>query len=538
MTDGDRHYDFVIAGGGSAGCVLANRLSADAANRVCLIEAEPPDTSPLIHIPAGVIALINHRRLNWNWLTSGQDHAAGRQIKVPRGRTLGGSSAINGMIYMRGHPLDYDEWAEAGNVGWGFADVLPYFKKSESNETFGETECHGQGGPLAVSDLERCNPLTDALLGATNSMQFPRRADFNGSDQEGFGTRQVTIRGGRRQSTAVAFLDPARGRSNLDIITGGLVGKVLLEGGRATGVELLRDGGERLVISAAREVILSAGAVSSPAILMRSGIGDGAELAGHGIEVKHELAGVGRNLQDHISAGLQYSSPSAVPYGLSFRAAPRLAASALKYIFTRRGFFAGNMIEGGGFLRTEPGLPRPDIQYTFLPGHRSPRGAIAGWGHGYSMATVLLRPKSRGRLSLASDDPATPPLIDPCFFSEDEGMEVLLWGLKVPRNILQTPSFAPYRGKLLRFADENADDESLRAYIREFAAIIFHPVGTCAMGNNQMEGAVVDPELRIHDMNALRVVDASVMPLIIGGNTNAPTIMIAEKAADMILRQS
>jgi choline dehydrogenase len=534
LSTAGRTFDYVIVGGGSAGCVLANRLSENPETTVCLIEAGARDRNPLIHIPAATVALIRHKTLNWNFLTTPQKDAANRNIQIPRGKTLGGSSSINGMVYMRGHPFDYDDWAAAGNPGWSYPEVLPYFRRSENNETHGGDEFHGQGGLLNVSDLERRNPLTEVFLEATDSLQLPRRTDFNAEDNEGFGYRQVTIKRGRRHSTSVAFLKPARNRRNLTVITDGQVDKVTIAGKRATGVELV-IGERRERIAANREVIVTAGAIGSPMVLLRSGIGPVEELARNGISVVHALPGIGRNLQDHAAVAITTTSPSAITYALSWRALPWLTMNAIKYAFTSRGFFAGNMIEGGGFLKTDPRLDRTDMQYGFMPGLRNARGGIVGAGHGYTVSAMMLRPKSRGTVALSSSAPDARPLIDPRFFSAEEDLEVMLKGTKMARRMMDTPAFAKWRGREIRPGVDIQTDDQLRQFVRDTASTVYHPVGTCKMGPAQDLEAVVDPELRVHGLQGLRVVDASIMPVIIGGNTNAPTIMIAEKAADMIL---
>jgi len=528
-----REFDYVIVGGGSAGCVLANRLSEDPAKRVCLIEAGPRDRSPLINVPAGVAALMQSRVFNWRFDTVAQDDAGGRAIYIPRGRALGGSSSINGMAYMRGHPGDYEEWAEAGNRGWSYAEVLPYFRRSENNESLGDSPFHGTGGLLNVSDHVRLNPITTAFLDAAESLQLPRRTDFNDDDQEGFSTRQVTIKNGRRHSAAAAFLKPARNRSNLAVFTGALAKRVVFKGRRATGVELV--GGRIRLVEAAKEVILSAGAIGSPTLLQRSGVGDSKFLQAIGLETVHHVPGIGRNLQDHAAISIQIKSGNAVSYGISLRAAPRLAFGAIEYLLFRKGFYAGSMIEGGGFVRTLPGLDRPDIQFTFLPGLRNAKGGVLGAGHGYTVTVVLLRPESRGAVYIPDAEASSAPLIDPRFFSEPADIENLVRGFKLGRRIMHAPALAPYYKAEVRPGPEVQSDEEIADYIRGFSATVFHPVGTCKMGSGNGDGAVVDDQLCVHGLEGLRVVDASIMPLVPGGNTNAPTIMIAEKASDMIL---
>ncbi|HKS20140.1 MAG TPA: choline dehydrogenase [Bradyrhizobium sp.] len=525
-------FDYVIVGAGSAGCVLANRLSEDPSVSVCLIEAGGRDRSPLIHVPLGVSLLMHHRTLNWRYWTTKQEHLGQRPIYIPRGKVLGGTGSINGMVYMRGHRLDFDDWAAGGNTGWSFREVLPYFKKSENNEEFGDSDpvYHGKGGLMNVRNADSYNPLVDIMCEAAASMQLPLTADFNGAQQEGFGRRQMTALHGRRVSTATAFLYPALDRRNLTVMTDALVDRVEVRDRRATGVKL-RIGTQPRTLNARREVIVCGGTIASPLILMRSGIGSGAELRRHGIDVVHDLPGVGRNFQDHISVAVQHLSPTTIPYGISWRTVPWGAWNVLQYILFRRGIFANNLIHAGGFVRTDPTLDRPDIQFILVPSHRVP-GGRSGFGHGYALVTVLLRPKSRGEVLLGGLDPEAPPQIEARFLSEPADRELLLRGVKFSRRLLAMPAWDKVRGPEIRPGPEVRGDDALRDYIRNASNTSFHPVGTCKMGDDP--DAVVDAELRVHGIEGLRVVDASIMPTLIGGNTNAPAVMIAEKASDMI----
>lgn len=521
-------FDYVIVGAGSAGATLANRLSANARVTVCLIEAGPPDRSPLISTPLGLIWLAKDKTHNWLLNSVPQTGLGGRRVSIPRGKVLGGSSAINGMVYIRGHRADYDAWAEAGCAGWDYASVLPYFKRSEANTNPDlDDSVHGRDGPLSVTDLRDPNPMDHAFVEAAGQLQIRPCADFNAPEPEGVGIYQVTQKDGRRHSTAAAFLTPIRNRENLHIVTGAEVDRIDIADGRATGVRLRRNGDR---IDARGEIILCAGAFGSPDLLLRSGIGPGDQIRANAGAVTLDLPGVGQNLHDHVDVMVICKSRSVTPHGLSVRAAPRLAWDGLRWITARRGMLSSNMVEAGGFARTSPAEPRPDIQFHIIPGRKSHRGRMFEYGHGVSLHTCVLRPQSRGSVTRRAPD--GPPDIDLGLLSHQADLEKLTRGVRLAREILAQAPLARHGLTEILPGKTHQTENDLHSFIRAQARTVYHPVGTCAMGTGP--DAVVDPRLRVRGIAGLRVADASIMPTIVSGNTNAPAIMIAEKAADLI----
>ncbi|MCL2428093.1 MAG: GMC family oxidoreductase N-terminal domain-containing protein, partial [Alphaproteobacteria bacterium] len=494
--------------------------------------AGPRDTNPFIHIPIGLAFIMRFKTIDWAYETAPQPNLDGRRLYWPRGRTLGGSSSINAMVYIRGVPADYDGWLAHGASGWGWSSVLPYFKKAQHQER-GADAWHGTGGPLSVCDLRHSSAMSRAFAQSGAELQIPANPDFNGERQEGLGLYQVTQRNGQRCSTAAAYLGDAQSRSNLAILTGSIAQQVLFQDRRATGVRVLRGSGPQTV-HARRQVILSGGAINSPQLLMLSGIGPGQHLQDLGIPVVCHLPGVGQNLQDHLDVIIHGRNRSLVGYGVTPSMAPRSIWGLIAYGLKRRGVMTSNVAEAGGFVRLNPSAAGSELQFHFLPARMKDHGRQTVLGYGYSLHVCCLQPRSRGEIRLASTDPLAAPVIDPRYLQHDDDAATMLAGVKLARRIIAAPPFARYRGREAAPGSKAQSDRDLLSFIRGTAETIYHPAGTCRMGGRSDTAAVVDPELKVRGVDGLRVVDASVMPVLIRGNTNAPTVMIAERAADLI----
>lgn len=530
-------YDYVIVGGGSAGSTMAARLSEDPGVTVCLLEAGGDGKSALVRTPAAVIAMLPGRPKinNWAFDTVPQPGLNGRKGYQPRGKALGGSSAINAMLYIRGHKDDYDEWANLGCDGWSWDEVLPYFLKSENNERGGD-EMHGDQGPLQVSDQKAPRQISRDFVAAATQLQHRERDDFNTGDNEGVGLYQVTQfhdkkMNGNRCSVAAGYLHPVMDRPNLTVITKAHASQIVFEGKRATGVRYLSKKKEAEV-HANREVILCGGAFNSPQLLQLSGVGRPEDIQRHGIEMVHELPGVGQNLQDHLDFILACKTKDTDNFGIGLAGTVNLTKHILKWVKNGKSMLATPFAEGAGFLKTDPAMDRPDIQLHFVISIVDDHARNLHLGYGYSCHVCPLRPYSTGEVFLQSADPMAPPGIDPKFLSDKRDLDTLIKGAKMTREIMEAQPLVNYKQKDLFGIRDNMTDSEWETHIRARADTIYHPVGTCKMGTDDM--AVVDPQLKVHGLEGLRVVDASIMPRLIGGNTNAPTVMIAEKAADMI----
>jgi choline dehydrogenase len=527
-------FDFVVVGAGSAGCVLANRLTASGRHRVLLLEAGPSNLHPWLHIPLGFGKLFNDRRFNWCYATEPQPECHDREVIAPRGKVLGGSSSINGLIYIRGQAEDFNHWRQLGNAGWSFDEVLPYFRKAEDNER-GADEFHGTGGPLAVSDLRDRHPLAQAYVEAALQCGYPRNDDFNGAVQEGAGYYQTTMRNGVRASTAAGYLKQARRRANLKVVSKALAARILFDGRRATGVEYI-VGNDKRSARANAEVIVAAGAFNSPQLLQLSGVGPVSLLQSHGIAVIADVPGVGDDLNDHISGRIMLRCKEPITLNDAVRTWTGKFSHGLHYLLTRRGYLAVPAVSAGCFLRAHPASATPDSQCSISLFSTQTIGGELDPFPGVTGNCVLLRPESRGFVRIKSADPRAAPAIHPNYFATQRDRETIVAGVKAMRRIFQAPAMARHIAEEFEPGKQCISDDELLDFIRRRASTTYHPVGTCRMGQDQK--AVVDERLRVRGFAGLRVVDASIMPAVVSGNTNAATIMIGEKGADMILEDA
>jgi choline dehydrogenase len=527
-------FDYVIVGAGSAGCVLANRLSADGRNSVLLLEAGPKDTNLWIHVPLGYGKLFKEKTVNWMYQTEPEPGLDGRTVFQPRGKVLGGSSSINGLLYVRGQHEDYDRWRQRGNAGWGYDDVLPYFKKAE-NQQRGADEYHGAGGPLPVSDWRHADPLSEAFVVAAAQTGIPTNPDFNGASQEGAGFFQTTTQRGRRASTAYSYLRPAKSRSNLHVETSALAQRILFEGRRARAVEY-RQGGALRTARARKEILVSGGAYNSPQLLQLSGVGPAELLKQHGIDIVLDAPGVGNDLQDHLQVRLVTRCSQPVTLNDILNHPVRRVMAGARYAAFRRGPLTIAAGTSGAFFKTDPRLATPDIQIHFLPFSTDRMGEKLHSFSAFSASVCQLRPESRGSLRIRSADPAVPPEIRINYLATETDRTAFIEGFKILRQILAAPALKPYAVDEILPGSKVTSDEDILAFCRKTGSTVYHPTSTCRMGNDPL--AVVDQRLRLRGIEGLRVVDASVMPDLMSGNTNAPTIMIAEKASDMILEDA
>ena len=524
-------FDYIVIGAGSAGCILANRLSKDPSNSVLLLEAGPKDNNPIIHMPGGCAEVLKSDKLNWKFVSTPQEHCQGKSYDIPRGKTLGGSSSANGMVYIRGHATDYDDWANAGNKGWSYEEVLPYFKRFE-NQTRGKDTYHGAGGELNVINAPGDNVLFDKFVQSGVESGYRFNDDFNGENQEGVGRFQATIKEGKRWSSASAFLRPIlKERSNLTLVTGANVNRILLEGTKAVGVEY-QKGRKTVVAHSNKEIVVSAGTIKSPHILQLSGIGDKEDLTAAGIKPLIDLKGVGKNLQEHLDVVMRWTINE--PLGFNdLDKFPNNVKVAWDYFVHKKGVGTCNSIEGGGFIKSDPSLDRPDVQLHFVPCNMTGISDPMPKEHGVTLHACQLRPSSRGTIKPESNDPFAKPLVDFNFLGHEDDWPVIHRCVHILRELMEAPVWKGLVNEEIHPGAQYKTEEQLKNLIGSITETVYHPVGTCKMG--QDDTAVVDAELKVHGVEGLRVADASIIPTLIGGNTNAPAMMIGDKCADMIL---